>query len=135
VPAGINFKWNHSNLDKGRELGREAAEAAITEYKNAGITTLDENKEIRFINERKDGKEGRHIDKERLAGAIALAKGTIDRGPWLERMDWWVDAKSGKKVEPDKNGKYPKGSIPYPEFAINYPEVKTFYYGRGAILS
>ena len=27
VPAGINFKWNHSNLDKGRRLGRAIAQA------------------------------------------------------------------------------------------------------------
>ena len=32
VPGHINFKWNHSNLDKGRKLGREAAEQAIKQY-------------------------------------------------------------------------------------------------------
>jgi predicted acylesterase/phospholipase RssA len=35
VPGHINFKWNHSNLDKGRELGRRAAEQAIQEYRGA----------------------------------------------------------------------------------------------------
>jgi predicted acylesterase/phospholipase RssA len=32
VPGHINFKWNHSNLDNGRELGRAAAEQAIKAY-------------------------------------------------------------------------------------------------------
>jgi predicted acylesterase/phospholipase RssA len=32
VPGHINFKWNHSNLDKGRKLGRDAAQQAIKEY-------------------------------------------------------------------------------------------------------
>ena len=32
VPGHINFKWNHSNLDNGRKLGREAAEQAIEQY-------------------------------------------------------------------------------------------------------
>jgi predicted acylesterase/phospholipase RssA len=29
VPGHINFKWNHSNLENGRELGKAAAEQAI----------------------------------------------------------------------------------------------------------
>src|SRR5258708_5726270 len=29
VPGHINFKWNHSNLDDGRKLGKAAAEQAI----------------------------------------------------------------------------------------------------------
>jgi hypothetical protein len=29
VPAHINFKWNHSNLENSRELGYEAAKQAI----------------------------------------------------------------------------------------------------------
>ena len=33
VPGHINFKWNHSNLDNGRRLGREAAEQAIKQYR------------------------------------------------------------------------------------------------------
>jgi predicted acylesterase/phospholipase RssA len=34
VPGHINFKWNHSNLDNGRKLGRAAAEQAIEAYRN-----------------------------------------------------------------------------------------------------
>ena len=34
VPAHINFKWNHSNLENGRELGKAAAEAS-----NRGLST------------------------------------------------------------------------------------------------
>lgn len=33
VPGHINFKWNHSNLNNGRTLGRAAAEQAIERYK------------------------------------------------------------------------------------------------------
>jgi predicted acylesterase/phospholipase RssA len=33
VPGHINFKWNHSNLENARELGRAAAEQAIGAYK------------------------------------------------------------------------------------------------------
>ena len=29
VPGHINFKWNHSNLENGRELGRAAARPSI----------------------------------------------------------------------------------------------------------
>jgi predicted acylesterase/phospholipase RssA len=32
VPGHINFKWNHSNLDMGRELGRAAGKQAIEAY-------------------------------------------------------------------------------------------------------
>jgi predicted acylesterase/phospholipase RssA len=32
VPGHINFKWNHSNLDNGRKLGRASAEQAIAAY-------------------------------------------------------------------------------------------------------
>jgi predicted acylesterase/phospholipase RssA len=52
VPAHIDFKWNHSNLDKGRKLGRAAAEKAIAAYKAAGTKTAEENDKVRFINER-----------------------------------------------------------------------------------
>jgi hypothetical protein len=42
-------------------------------------------------------------------------------------MEWQVDAKTGEKVEPDGNGKYRKGSLPYPAFAVRYPKVKELY--------
>jgi predicted patatin/cPLA2 family phospholipase len=32
VPGHINFKWNHSNLENGRKLGRAAAKQAIAAY-------------------------------------------------------------------------------------------------------
>jgi predicted acylesterase/phospholipase RssA len=32
VPGHINFKWNHSNLDNGRRLGRHSARQAIHAY-------------------------------------------------------------------------------------------------------
>jgi len=132
VPAGINFKWNHSNLDKGRTLGRKAAEEAIAAYQARDKKPFAENERVRFINERKDDKKGRHIDRERLAKAIAQAKGAGDPETSLKRMDWRVDAISGERVEPDGNGHYPKGSIPYPDFAMRYPEVKAIYVRLGA---
>jgi predicted acylesterase/phospholipase RssA len=136
VPAHINFKWNHSNLDHGRALGRAAAEEAIAAYRDAGEKTAKQNKDeigkARFINERKDEKKGQHIDKDRLANAIAQAKGTDDPKPWLEKMELQVDAKSGEKVKPDENGGYRKGSIPYAVFAIGYPEVRKIYDRLGA---
>jgi predicted acylesterase/phospholipase RssA len=51
VPGHINFKWNHSNLDNGRELGRAATQQAISAYRNAGTKTRAQNREARFINE------------------------------------------------------------------------------------
>jgi len=33
VPGHINFKWNHSNLENGRELGKAAADQAFNMYK------------------------------------------------------------------------------------------------------
>ena len=132
VPAGINFKWNHSNLDKGRTLGRKAAEEAIAAYFAAGTRTLAENEKVRFINERKDDQKGRHIDRERLAIAIGLAKDTRDPERWFKRMESWVDAGSGKEVEPDETGNYPKGAIPFPDFALRVPKVKTIYDRLGA---
>jgi predicted acylesterase/phospholipase RssA len=33
VPGHINFKWNHSNLENGRELGKAAAHQAFQAYK------------------------------------------------------------------------------------------------------
>jgi hypothetical protein len=32
VPGHINLKWDHSNLDDGRKLGRAAAQQAIAAY-------------------------------------------------------------------------------------------------------
>jgi predicted patatin/cPLA2 family phospholipase len=48
VPSTIDFKWNHSNLDKGQRLGRAAAEKAIDAYRDAGE---NETGKVRFINE------------------------------------------------------------------------------------
>jgi predicted acylesterase/phospholipase RssA len=50
VPHHIDFKWNHSNLDKGVELGRKAATTAIHAYGAAGGRYASDNIEPRFIN-------------------------------------------------------------------------------------
>jgi predicted acylesterase/phospholipase RssA len=127
VPAHINFKWNHSNLDQGRQLGRAAAEKAIAAYEAAGTTIAADNEKVRFINERKDEGKGQHIDRDRLAKAIAKAKGDADPKTSLEKMLWQVDGKTGEQVRPNDKGKYPRGSIPYPDFAISNAEVKAIY--------
>jgi hypothetical protein len=48
VPGHINFKWNHSNLDNGRVLGRAAAKQAIAAYEKENLTA---HTGPRFINE------------------------------------------------------------------------------------
>lgn len=50
VPGHINFRWNHSNLDKGRELGKRAAKLAIDKYKQEMKKPCETGKP-RFINE------------------------------------------------------------------------------------
>jgi len=45
VQSKIGFEWNHSNLDLGRELGKEAAGNAIAKYHDAG----NGSGELRFI--------------------------------------------------------------------------------------
>jgi predicted patatin/cPLA2 family phospholipase len=127
VPAHINFKWNHSNLDEGRKLGRAAAEKAIAAYKAAGTVAAAANEKPRFINERKDEGKGQHLDRDRLANAIAKAKGDADPKACLEKMVWQVDSKTGEQVKPNERGKYPKGSMPYPVFAMSNTEVKEIY--------
>jgi predicted acylesterase/phospholipase RssA len=58
VPGHINFKWNHSNLDNGRKLGRVAAEQAIEAYHAHGNRPAHAGPH--FINENpmKDDEEG-----------------------------------------------------------------------------
>jgi hypothetical protein len=47
-------------------------------------------------------------------------------------MESRVDAGSGKQVERDETGKYPRGSIPFPEFALRYSKVKLIYEQLGS---
>jgi predicted acylesterase/phospholipase RssA len=137
VPAHIDFKWNHSNLDHGRKLGRKAAEEAIAAYKAAGTKTAAENVEVRFINENpaKDKKvrakldeflarEG--IDKNLLVKAILQVKPDLNPNVLSEKMNWWVDAK-GQQVQPGGKGEFREGSIPYAVFAARNAEVSKAY--------
>ncbi|WP_024514152.1 patatin-like phospholipase family protein [Bradyrhizobium sp. Tv2a-2] len=142
VPAHINFKWNHSNLDHGRALGKAAAEEAIAAYKRAGEKTAKQNKDeigkARFINENpaKDRKvqarlkeilEREGINKDVLMQAILKAKPPrLDQQILPQKMHWWVDAK-GQQVEPNDKGEFPDGSIPYAVFALRNPKVKEAY--------
>lgn len=130
VPAHIDFKWNHSNLDKGRKLGRAAAEEAIAAYDAKGPRTAADNERVRFINEKKDKGEAPRLDSDRLAKAIATVKGDADPNAYttyLKKMDWKVDPKTGARVKPDDKGKYSNGSISYPAFAMSNEEVKEIY--------
>ena len=49
VPGHINFKWNHSNLDNGRALGKAAADQAIAAY-NEDKDKDKQRTEPHFIN-------------------------------------------------------------------------------------
>jgi predicted acylesterase/phospholipase RssA len=138
VPAQIDFKWNHSNLDHGRALGRAAAKEALAAYRDAGGPKFAKDmKTARFINESptKDRKvhanrqqylRQREIDEDRLKEAILKAKPDMDPALLSQKMHWQVDAK-GKKVESNDKGEYPKGSVPYPEFVRHIREVRKFY--------
>jgi hypothetical protein len=85
---------------------------------------------VGFINERKDESEGQHLDRDRLAKAIAKVKGDADPKAYttyLKKMDWRVNAKTGAHVKPNDNGKYSNGSMPYPAFAMSNADVKEIY--------
>jgi hypothetical protein len=131
VPAHIDFKWDHENLNKGRQLGRAAAEDAIAAHKAAGIKTTAE---VRFINENpaRDKKvrarldkwfEREGMDRELLVRAILQASPKSDPDLLLEKMNWFVDGK-GKRVQPDDKGEFPDGSIPYAAFAKRNADVR-----------
>ncbi|WP_407180136.1 patatin-like phospholipase family protein [Bradyrhizobium sp. STM 3562] len=137
VPAHINFKWNHSNLDHGRALGRAAAEEAIAAYQAAGKKFKEENLAVRFINENpaRDkkvrarltevlGRAG--INRNRLIEAIQTAKPDMDQQLLLQKIGWWVDAE-GQRLEPNGKGEFPDGAIPYAIFALSNPDVRRQY--------
>jgi hypothetical protein len=74
VPGHINFKWNHSNLDNGRALGKEAAKQAIAAYKDheklkahAGPHFINENPEIEHPQEWKEVRDKYHECRRRAA--------------------------------------------------------------------
>lgn len=137
VPAQINFKWNHSNLDHGRALGKAAAKEAMAAYEAARPKSAKDLKTARFINEspakhrkveaeRKEHLRQRGIDENRLKEAILKARPEMDPALLSQKMHWWVDAE-GEKVEPNEKGEHPKGSMPYPVFALSIPAVRKFY--------
>lgn len=65
---------------------------------------------------------GVRYDKEKLATAIAQAKGETDHTPYLEKMANKVDPKTGAKVADDT-----KGAISYGAFALRNAKVKQAY--------
>lgn len=68
------------------------------------------------------GGGGVRYDKEKLAAAIATAKGESDPAPYLAKMDAKVDPKTGAGVPNDT-----KGAISYGAFALRVPKVKEAY--------
>lgn len=72
--------------------------------------------------DRSTGVGGVRYDKEKLAAAIAQAKGESDPAPYLAKMDNKVDAKTGAVVANDA-----KGSISYGAYALRNAKVKAAY--------
>lgn len=72
--------------------------------------------------DRAGGVGGVRYEKDKLAAAIATAKGETDPAPYLAKMDNKVDPKSGATVAPDT-----KGAISYGAFALRNAKVKEAY--------
>ncbi len=72
--------------------------------------------------DRASGVGGVRYDKDKLAAAIANAKGESDPAPYLAKMDQKVDPKSGAVVPTDT-----KGAISYGAYALRVPKVKQAY--------
>lgn len=72
--------------------------------------------------DRATGVGGVRYDKEKLAAAIATAKGETDAAPYLLKMENKVDPKTGQVVAADT-----KGAISYGAFALRNAKVKSAY--------
>lgn len=72
--------------------------------------------------DRASGVGGVRYNKEKLAAAIAKAKGESDPAPYLAKMEGKVDPKSGATVADDT-----KGAISYGAFALRNARVKDAY--------
>ena len=86
VPAQINFKWNHSNLDHGRALGRAAAKEAIAAYEEAGRKSKEEIETVRFVNQ----KSGEGKKSARRPGGTSKTKRNRRRS--VEACDFHSEA-------------------------------------------
>lgn len=72
--------------------------------------------------DRASGVGGVRYDKDKLAAAIATAKGETDPAPYLVKMEGKVDPKTGATVAADA-----KGAISYGAFALRNAKVKEAY--------
>lgn len=72
--------------------------------------------------EKASGVGGVRYDKDKLAAAIANAKGEADPAPYLAKMDNKVDPKTGATVPADT-----KAAISYGAFALRNAKVKEAY--------
>jgi TIR domain-containing protein len=74
--------------------------------------------------ERRGG--GPRYDHAVMAQALAQVTGrNVDE--FLAKMDWRVDSKTGKRVQQDADGEWPKGSKTYPSFAYENRDVAKAY--------
>jgi predicted acylesterase/phospholipase RssA len=139
VPAHIDFKWNHENLNKGRELGKAAAKDAIEAYKVAGAKT-PANDQVRFINENPTKEKGEResldkwcrregINRDLLKEVILKLKSKSDPILLAKKMTWFVDI-NGDRVQSDRRGEFPDGSVPYAVFAMRNAAVRKAYRDR-----
>src|SRR5262245_46888714 len=76
--------------------------------------------------ERRGGGAGPSYDPAAMAQALAQVTGR-NADEFRAKMDWRVDAKTGKRVEQDAAGEWPKGSKPYPSFAYENKDVAKVY--------
>lgn len=72
--------------------------------------------------DRSTGVGGVRYDRDKLAAAIAQAKGESDPAPYLAKMDGKVDPKTGANVAADT-----KGAISYGAYALRNAKVKAAY--------
>ena len=119
VGSRINFEWNHTNLDVGREDGYQAAMEAIRAYRAAGpAQDLDQ---VRIINSSKSD-----LNLDRLAKSIARAKGQENYLPYRELMTSRVD-QAGDVVSANDDGTFPDGSEPFSTYVYRIPMVREIY--------
>ena len=76
--------------------------------------------------ERRGGGGGPSYDPAAMAQALAQVTGR-NADEFRAKMDWRVDPKTGKRVEQDAAGEWPKGSKPYSSFAYENKDVAKAY--------
>lgn len=139
APAGTSYEVDFTNWPKesllmlatfgGLTLAGNVVNSAVNGPKgdpNLNPISLIEERFAEIENgvwaERAAGVGGVRYDKDKLAAAIASAKGESDPAPYLAKMDNKVDPKTGAVVASDA-----KGAISYGAFALRNAKVKAAY--------